>query len=217
MKTLNIIPVLIAIAALLLSTLGFSNDGKYIEAMQKNIQSVYTASTMEDLQNSVNAFERIASVEKTKWEPHYYASFGYIMMAIREKEPTKKDQYLDQALASVNKAKEIVPNESEVVTLEGFVHMIRVTVDPATRGPQYSGLAMQTFGKAVSLNPENPRALSLMAQMQYGTAQFFGSPTTEACATLNKSLEKFGTYKTDNVLSPQWGREMAEGLKAQCH
>ena len=216
MKTLNIIPILIAIAALLLSTLGFSNDGKYTEVMQKNIQSVYTASTLEELQNSVNAFERIAAAEKTKWEPYYYASFGYIMMSIREKEGAKKDQYLDQALVSLNKAIAIVPNESEVVAMEGFIHMIRVTVDPATRGAQYAGLAMQTFAKAIALNPENPRALSLMAQMQYGTAQFFGSPATEACGTLAKALEKFETYKSDNVLAPQWGREMAEQMKSQC-
>ena len=87
--------------------------------------------------------------------------------------------------------------------------MMRVTVDPATRGPQYSGLAMQTFGKASAINPENPRALALMAQMQYGTAKFFGSPTTEACSTLNAALEKFDSYKSENPLSPQWGREMS--------
>jgi hypothetical protein len=68
----------------------------------------------------------------------------------------------------------------------------------------------------VQLNPENPRALALMAQMQYGTAQFFGSPTTEACTTLSLALQKFDTFKSDNPLAPQWGRGMAEGLKEQC-
>ena len=95
--------------------------------------------------------------------------------------------------------------------------MMRVAVDPASRGAQYSGMAMQAFGKATSLNPENPRALALMAQMQYGTAKFFGSPATEACATLNAALQKFDTYKSDNPLAPQWGREMALGLKKECN
>ncbi|MBL7857048.1 MAG: hypothetical protein JNM57_05110 [Cyclobacteriaceae bacterium] len=216
MKTQNIISLLIGMVVLMVSTRGYANDDKYLEAMQKNIQSVYTAKTIEELQGAVNSFERIASAEKTKWEPYYYASFGYIMMANREKDGAKKDQYLDQALTAVNKAKEMVPGESEVITLEGFVHMIRVTVDPASRGPQFAGLAMQTFGKAVALNPENPRALSLMAQMQYGTAKFFGSSTAEACGTLMKSLEKFDTYKSDNALAPQWGREVAESMKSQC-
>jgi hypothetical protein len=94
--------------------------------------------------------------------------------------------------------------------------MIRVTVDPASRGQQYSGLAFQAFSKAVAINPENPRALGLLAQMQYGTAQFFGSPVTEACTTLTKALEKFETYKNESPLAPTWGKKMAEGMKAAC-
>jgi Flp pilus assembly protein TadD len=210
------IPFFIAVFTLVFVSLVFADDSKYIETMQKNIQVVYTAQSIPDIQNAVNTFERIASAEKTKWEPYYYAAFGYVMMANREKDGAKKDGYLDQALTSIGKAKEIVPAESEVVALEGFVHMIRVTVDPASRGQQYSGLAFQSFGKAVSLNPENPRALSLLGQMQYGTAQFFNSSTTEACATLEKSLEKFASFKSENPLAPQWGKGMAESMKEKC-
>ena len=43
MKTLNIIPVLIAVLIIAVSTTARANDSKYIEAMQKNIQAVYTA------------------------------------------------------------------------------------------------------------------------------------------------------------------------------
>ena len=185
--------------------------------MKKNIQTVYTAESNAELQNSVNALERIASAEKTKWEPYYYAAFGYIMMANREQESGKKDLFLDQAVAAIEKAKAINAEESEVVALEGFAYMIRVAVDPATRGPQYAALASQTFAKASVLNPENPRALALLAQMQYGTAKFFGSPTTEACGTLNTSLEKFETYKSENPLSPQWGKGMALEMKKDCN
>jgi len=216
MKQCTITTILVIVLLIVIVKFGFANDTKYAEAMQKNIHSVYTAQTIEELQTATNALERIATAEKTKWEPYYYASFGYVMMATREKDATKKDAYLDLAFNAVNKAKEIAPNESEVITLEGFNYMIRLTVDPASRGAQYSGLSMASFGKAMALNPENPRALACMAQMQYGTAQFFGSPTTEACATLAKSLEKFSTFKSDNPLAPVWGKEMAVGMKEQC-
>lgn len=194
----------------------FSNDNKYAEAMAKNIRTVYTAQTTAELQGAVNALERIGSTEKTKWEPYYYAAFGNIMMATHEQDGNKKDTYLDQALATIKKAKEVNERDSEIVALEGFVHMIRVTVDPASRGQQYSGLAMQTFGKAISLNPENPRALALMAQMQFGTAQFLGSSTMEACATNEAALQKFATFKSDNPFAPQWGKEMVKELKEKC-
>ena len=216
MKTTNL---LFSMAVLMFMTAGNvnANDTRYVEAMQKNILSVYKAKSIEELQTAVNSLERIASAEKTKWEPYYYMSFAYIMMANREQETSKKDTFLDQANTAIEKASAINANESEIVALVGFIHMMRVTVDPASRGAQYSGLAMQAFGKATALNPENPRALMLTAQMQHGTAKFFGSPYTEACATLNNALQKFDTYKSDNPLAPQWGREMASGLKKECN
>jgi hypothetical protein len=193
-----------------------ATDNKYAEAMAKNIETVYTTQSIAELQSAVNAFERIGVAEKTKWEPYYYAAFGYIMMATNEQNGNKKDTYLDEATKSIGYAKSIVQNESEIVALEGFVHMIRVTVDPASRGQQYSGLAIQTFAKAITLNPENPRALALMAQMQFGTAQFIGSSTTEACTTNEAALQKFATFNSDNPLAPQWGKKSAEELKKNC-
>jgi hypothetical protein len=217
MKSIKIIPTLLLSLALLMSQFVLASDAKFVETMQKHIQTVYTSQSVEEIQGAVNAFDRIAEAEKTKWEPFYYSAFGNVMMANKEKDGAKKDTYLDLALKGVESAKAIIPNESEVIALEGFIHMIRVTVDPASRGQQYSGMAFQSFGKAVAVNPENPRALALLAQMQYGMAQFFGSPTTEACATLTKSLEKFESYKSENPLAPQWGKKMAEGLKTKCN
>jgi hypothetical protein len=197
--------------------LAIANDNKYAEAMEKNIQTVYTSKSNVDLQTAVNSLERIGVAEKSKWEPYYYASFGYIMMATNEKDGNKKDAYLDQAIKLIDNAKSIQENDSEIVALEGFVHMIRVTVDPASRGQQYSGLAAKTFGKAISLNPENPRALALMAQIQFGTAQFLGSPLTEACSVNESALQKFATFKSDNPFAPRWGKEMAADLKTNCN
>ena len=198
------------------ATMGFVNDDKYTDAMQKNVQTVYTGQTIADLQGAVNAFERIAETEKTKWEPYYYASFGYIMMTNHEQDGVKKDGYLDKAVAAIEKSKSLASSESEIIALEGFIYMMRITIDPASRGQQYSPLAYQAFSKALTLNGENPRALSLLAQMQFGTAQFFNSSTAEACGTLEKSIEKFETYKSDNPLAPQWGKSMAQRLKEKC-
>ncbi len=204
------------IFAMALSLATLANDGKYLEVMSKNIEAVYKGQTSEELQHAVNALDRVADAEKTKWEPYYYSAYGNVMMANREQDAIKKDGYLDLALVAVEKAKAINENESEIIAMEGFIQMIRLTVDPATRGQQYSIMAMQTFGKAISLNPENPRALSLLAQMQFGTARFFNSPPTEACGTVAKAVEKFETFKSENPLAPVWGKGMTEALKKNC-
>jgi tetratricopeptide (TPR) repeat protein len=208
---------IIFLFAILISQVTFANDEKYIELMTKQIQAVYAAETITELQPIVNIFDRIAGAEKTKWEPYYYSAFGSVMMANKETEAAKKDGHLDLALAAIEKGKKINSEESELVALEGFVHMIRVTVDPATRGQQYSSMAFQTYNKALSMNPENPRALGFLAQMQLGTARFFGSSTEEACGTAKKALEKYATYKSENPLAPKWGKGMTEGLLKQCN
>ncbi|GAB1446897.1 MAG: hypothetical protein KF860_08490 [Cyclobacteriaceae bacterium] len=194
----------------------FAND-KYEQAMQTNIQAIYKAQTVEDMQQAVNAFERIGAAEKNKWEPFYYASFGYIMMSTREEDGSKKDIMLDKATDVLKQAKTINANESEIVALDGFIYMMRVTVDPATRGQQYSGLAMQEFNKALAINPENPRAMYLLAQMEFGTAQFFKASTADACATAAKAIEKFDNYKNENALAPRWGKESAQRVASQCN
>jgi hypothetical protein len=206
------------VALLLFATIsqGLANDGKFVEAMQKNIRAIYEARSTPAYQEVVNSLERIAAVEKTRWEPLYYIAFGNIMMANVEQDGSKKDQYLDRAMENVSKAKAISPGEAELVALEGFIHMIRVSVDPQSRGMTHAPLAMQTFGRALGMEPGNPRALAMMAQMQFGTAQFFGSPATEACETNKKALESFASYENENVLAPSWGRGMAEQLSERC-
>lgn len=189
---------------------------KYTETMLKSIDGAYKNKTVAEHQATVNAFERIAAAEKTKWEPYYYAAFSNIMAANLETENAKKDAFLDLATKAIDQAKAIKANDSEIIALEGFVYMMRVTVDPATRGQEYSGKAFRAFSTAVTLNPENPRALALLAQMQFGTAKFFNSSTAEACGTADKSIHKFETYQAENVLSPQWGKQMAEDLKVYC-
>lgn len=207
----------ISFTLLLIVNQSFASDEKYIEAMQKNIAGVYQAQSIEELQKHVNALERIGGAEKSKWEPFYYAAFGYIMMSTRGEQPTKRDAWLDQATTALAKAGEISQDNAEIVALEGFILMMKVAVDPGTRGPQLSGLAMQTFGKALAIDPNNPRALSLLSQMQLGTARFFNSPIDEACKSAKAALEKFESFKSDNPLTPTWGKEMTKELVSQCN
>lgn len=214
MKQVNLSLSLLLLCGISLSAI--AQGDRYTSAMQPHIHTVYTADTVPPLQSAVNAFERIAAAEKTRWEPPYYAAFGYVMMMNYEQDRAQQDRYLDQAEKVLAQASALVPQESEVVALEGFIYMMRLSIDPAARGQKYAALASQTFGRAVALNPANPRALALQAQMQYGMAQFFGSSTTEACATARAAMEKFATFRAASPLAPQWGRSLAEKLQGAC-
>ena len=203
----------LTIAAFTLTAL--AND-KYQKAMLKNIPSVYSAETIEDHQKVVNNLTRIADAEKDKWEPYYYITYSYVMMSFKEQEAGKKDQHLDLAQEALNKGTAVAPKESELITLQGFIHTGRLSVDPMTRGAEYSGMTMQTLNQALGLDPDNPRTLLLMGQMMYGTAQFMGESTAQACEMIGKSLEKFETFTSTNPLAPQWGKMQAEEALEGC-
>ncbi len=199
------------------SALSFArSSSSYTETMEKNIKTLYEAQTIEDLQAVVNTFIRIGRAEKNKWRPYYYSAFGNIMMSARAESPEDKDAYLDKAGEELKKALALKTDEAELVALEGFILMLRIPIDPANRGPQYSGMATGALAKAAGMDPENPRALFLLAQMQMGTAQFFGSDTSEACATLDKAIELFEMQKLMHPLDPAWGKDMAMAVKKQC-
>jgi hypothetical protein len=194
-----------------------ANDDKFKAAMLKHINLVYTADSVSHYQQAANALERISQAEPTRWEPLYYSAFAYILMSNKETDKTKRDAYLDQALTAISKAKVLVHDESELMAMEGFAHMMRIPIDPGSRGMMYAPKAMQAFESAVALNSTNPRALALKAQMEFGTAQFFKSGTEASCGLNAKALELFATQVPKDELAPVWGKEMAEDLAKKCN
>ena len=207
---------LLVLALSVLTTAGFATESKYESAMKDNISKVYSAENLDEFQQVINTFDRIAQNETDKWEPLYYAAFGYIMMSNNSKENVTRDRYLDLALEKVKSGLQLVPQEDELIALEGFIHMMRLSIDPATRGQQYAGLSMQQLNKAVALDPKNPRALYLLAQMEMGTARFFGNDTSAACEKLQKSIDLFSEQNDENPLAPKWGEGSAKSAYQQC-
>jgi hypothetical protein len=149
--------------------------------------------------------------------PEYYAALALANAGFRsEGGADVKDPFFDQAKKHVDKAAKISPNNSEVVALQGFIIMGELAVDPASRGQHLSGLAMQTFGKAVDLNRQNPRAIMMLGQMELGMAQFFGQGPEKACGLVDASLALFakeGAEAKEGNLNPTWGKAMAEEMK----
>lgn len=211
MKTMILLLVMICMAGTLRA-----QEDRYQTMMQKQIEALYQADSIPQIQPLVNTMERIAEAEKTKWEPYYYAAFGYVNMSHRVTSLQRKDECLDQALETVKVAEALAPEEAEIIALRGFIYIMQLSVDPNSRGQEYSGMAFQTLGKALRLSPENPRALALMAHMQYGAARYFGDSVEEACATLATAFEKFDTFTSENPLAPTWGLKMAESLRGNC-
>lgn len=205
---------ILLLSAIFCVSLAFAN-GQFEKAMGKNIPAIFQAEDAASLQSAINQLNRIGEAEKNRWEPHYYVAFGYLRMMTMSEGASTQDAYLDQALAAIEKADGIESNNSELVALRGYIHMMRVTVDPATRGMQYSGMAFNDFNKAVKLNPENPRAHYLLGRMQYGTAQFMGGGDGGSCESFQNAKKLFDAEGEVQSIAPSWGAGENEGVIAQ--
>lgn len=201
---------------ILFLSVNYAHANKYESAMSSAIDKLYAANGLEAYISAASTFERIGEAENDRWLPYYYASLGYIWTSHTTKDADTKDEYLDKAQALIDKAEKISPNNDEIVTVQGYIYMMKIVVDPPSRGPEYSGIAMQKFGTAIGMNIENPRALLLLGRMQMGSDQFFGNDLTESCGMIMKASQMFDNYETKSKLDPSWGKEMAEIFVKEC-
>jgi hypothetical protein len=201
----------------ILIALTHAGDPAFVAAMQKQLAAKATIQTFEQSQEVTNGFMRIADATETEWLPLYYVALLKTEAAFRF--DIGKDKILDEALEIVKKADKIAPGNSEITALHGYILMGKISIDPAGRGQTMSPQVMQLFGKAINLDRENPRAVSLMSQMELGMSQFFGTGPEKACGMARMSLElytKEASKVTDEYILPTWGKTQATQVASSC-
>jgi hypothetical protein len=181
----------------------------YKQAMETNIKKLDTASAAS-IPAIANTFERIANAEKNKWEPFYYASYCYAIMAYRADKASvdmiadKADGFLAQAVA--------LNDNSETSTLGAMIVACRIMVDPVSRFQQKSQEADALLEKAKAQDASNPRPYYLQARMQVRTPEAFGGGKKVAAETLKTALDKFKSFTPANPISPNWGYKQATSM-----
>jgi hypothetical protein len=204
------------IALVLTGCSALATAGGYEKSMQTNIDKIDTARTAESFLEIANSFERIANAESEKWLPAYYAGYTHLYRSFFMKgDKPAAEAALDQAEKWAGKAVETAPGEDEVYVLLGYIDMIRLSLDPASRGQSMTPKVMQQFGRAMQMDPQNPRAMALMARMKMGTAQFFGQSMEEPCGMAQASLKLFDA-EAPAPLHPRWGKELALEMIEGC-
>jgi len=198
----------------------FAQDTPYQKAMKKEVAKLTESDSLPVLQQSANAFGRIAELNPGEWQPVYYQGLAYTFQGLdKSLSLDKKDEVLAKADELAQKADALSKNNAEIVALQGFVLMAKLNADAASRGQSLSGPVLQTFGKARAMDPKNPRALALTAQMEYGMARFFGSGTEKACGYAKESLAIFASQDEQALkaaLVPTWGKSLAEKMAKSC-
>ena len=187
------------------------SQSKFESAILKGKELINNADTATEYKKASNYFERIAQKESGEWLPLYYQAQVLCIMASNDGNMDRRETTINSALDLISKGKKMDKN-AELLALEGFAQMLRLTVDPATRGQTLSPVIFGLYNQALAIDSKNPRALLFMGQMQYGTAQFFGSGFEEACANVKKAYDIFENESDGASIYPTWGKGSAKGL-----
>ncbi|MEQ8241024.1 MAG: hypothetical protein RIA69_17540 [Cyclobacteriaceae bacterium] len=192
-----------------------AQDLKFQKAILKGKALIEEANSISKYQEAANYFERISKNEAEEWLPLYYQARAKIIIG-NLLAGEEKEAHYQASLELIDQAEKL-NNNAELIALRGFVHMMRLSADPATLGQSLSPLVFGLFQKAINLEPTNPRALLFMGQMEYGTSQFFGSSTEKACNYINRAIELFDQEAMQLTLKPTWGLESAKFSAEKCN
>ncbi|NMB72866.1 MAG: hypothetical protein GYA22_12035 [Bacteroidales bacterium] len=190
----------------------FSQESRYEKAMKEQLLALDTTSSNEGLTRIAMAFERIARADTSQWLPAYYAAYVNVVVSFNENDPVRKDAILDKAEEMLNVSKSRKPDESENAVVEAFLYLARIQAYPMERGMEYSLRANAALDRAISLNPDNPRAYYLKGTTIYYTPEQFGGGKENAMPYLLKAREKFSHFSAPSAFWPLWGKEHLETI-----
>jgi hypothetical protein len=213
-----------AIVLLVLSTLFYSsqaqtstgggNPSGYKQVMLSTIGQFDTASAAGTLMTLANTFERIGNAEQGQWQPFYYASLCYVVMAYNAEDKSKIDVLADKAEGLLIKAKALQENNSEISCLFAMISSCRLLVDPVSRFREKGPEVHHLLSKAKQENPDNPRIYLLQARMELNTPEAFGGGKHLARKSIETCIEKFSIFKPESPIDPNWGAHQARSFLA---
>ncbi len=186
-------------------------QSKYEMEMTKAFTEFGAAQTADDMEKAAQHFDRIAKVEKDNWLPLYYAMFIRTLNAFGadKNSAIKKADELEGIYSGLNEMKDV--DKSELLTLRGLYRTVKVAKDPETYAMSLSGAIIKDYEDALKLNPNNARAMYLMAQYNMGGAEFWGKDPKEYCPAIEKA-KKLLVAESDETFAPHWGEQQVDEI-----
>jgi hypothetical protein len=172
---------------------------------QTNNPSSYTQLSLQ--------FEKLYSMDKTNWLIPYYAGMTKSLMCLLKM--GDRDALANDALLWVARAKSIVQND-EIYCAESLAYTAKLSVNPALRWFAYEGKIKNALTMAKKLNPNNPRAYILEANIQHKIPFIFGGGCKSTMPLIQKAESCLNAQTNANKLEPSWGIQSLVKLKKAC-
>ena len=186
------------------------NQSKALEEAVIQFNQTNTPSSYTQLYQK---FEQLYSVDKTNWLIPYYAGMTRSIMCLLKM--GDRDALANDALLWVGRAKSIVKND-EIYCAESLAYTAKMSVNPALRWLAYEGKIKNALKLAKKLNPNNPRAYILEANIQQKLPFIFGGGCKSVKPLIQKAELCFNTQNKGSSVEPSWGLQSLVKLKKAC-
>jgi hypothetical protein len=222
---------LLLIAMVVFSIGANAQSDKYTSAMKQSLSMFDSAKTAEDLENAAASFQRIGDAEKTQWLPYYWeglvlATEGWKYYPNEKGVTEVKVADLSGTMTglagrintALDKADAIATDDSaksEILTIRNMAATQQMLVDPQSRYMTFGAQASQALQKAITLNPNNPRAYYLQGMSIFGTPEQFGGGKEKAKPVFQKAVD-LASAEQEKPLYPHWGLDMSKAMLAAC-
>ena len=209
--------ILSLVVASVMITGVFAQSEKYTKAMEALVPAIDTTRDHDALITLANSFERIANAEKTQWLPFYYAAlaninagFTYAMDGGFGDKTADIDPLADKGEELINKAEALSKDNSEIWLVKKMSASLKMMGNAMVRFQEYGAKATVALETAKKLNPENPRVYLEEGQDLFYTPEQFGGDKQEAKKRLETAISKFGIFKPESSIHPNWGLPTAK-------
>jgi len=216
MKKIKLILFSLCLIFVNICVYGMNNvDSLYYSLMEQALKDFDSAKTLSEIIESKYKFERISRIAPQEWLPTYYITYSTLRYVYNNSNDSENNKlYLEEAKKHIGQlTKNAHADQSEIKTLLGYYYAALILLDPKANGKKYSKEVLRSYKDALKINPENPRAIILLAFFEQRLPKFMKSkrnPKTEVA----KAKELFDKEEK-NIHAPYWGRNYLNYVKLE--
>ena len=189
-------------------------SGSYEELMASLISKCEQSSNQDRYLECVSELKRVEVMfPDENWLTDYYIALYEIQATMGNKNPDNA-ALLRDAKDYIDKLKiDKVADQSEICTVEGYYYYALIAANPAYNGQLYYTSVLDSYNKALVINPDNPRALLLLMVFKLNMAKSTGLHFNEDFSTMIERIRVLLEKEDKKSITPHWGTNTYESLK----
>ncbi len=203
--TRSLVPLAL-LAALFVSPLAHAADPTPIEAATVALAQA-TYDTPEAIVKARAQIAGLQAVDPKSAELHYWVALADYRLVPRLMSKDKKEagRYIKDGIEHLDQSLKLHPKFADAIALRAGMQGLSVAIDPS-RGMMLGMEMEEAYGRALGMEPLNPRVLLLQGINTLNKPKFVGGGADKALVTFLKAIELFAAETPGDI---HWGHDEA--------